>query len=317
MSISEIGFKRIIMWKKGALPPYSDGDLNALSCDLRKSATLKREPVSVTDVKGRELHNFTKFTAEMEIYNVGRPLLYNLLYHAKNKGVDCELLAEVTGVSSYSPMTQTFGGRYRFNGARFMGIDFEYMLTKEERMAKISLAVKLPKVEAKTLIDDAQTNTVDAIGGITVDEYTPDQFRPVYLESVTIGDTPAALFDVAELSDFSMNLKTSSKRTTILDRSVPDYLEVDATFTCLDATKTKIQEWENIADNFPKFVVKMNDGGGKSEEHIFAAKTVSIQAPWEISDEKREMTFTVKGMIPLMKVNTTTGSYGVKYYYYL
>lgn len=317
MSISEIGFKRVMMWKKGAVAPYTDSDLNALSMDLRKSATLKREPITITDNKGRELHNFTKFTAEVETYNIGRPLWANLIYHLKRRGVDCEFLSEVNGVSSYDPMTQTYGGRFRFNGSRYMGISAEYTMTKDERLAKITFAAKLPKAEAKTLIDDAQTNTIDNIGSITVDEYTPDQFRPVYLESVTIGETPVALFDPAELTDFTVNLKSVSKRSTIYDREVPDYIEIDGSFTVADATKTKIQEWENILDNNPKLVIKQNDGGGKSEEHIFQEKTVSIQAPWEISEEKRDMTFVIKGMIPILKVNATTGSYGVKYYYYL
>ena len=315
MNPSIVGIKRIMLWKRGAVPPYSDGDLGAISLDLRKSVNLSRTDETMKDTKGKDLKNWVRYKAEVESYNIKRPLWFYLLEHLRRQGVDCEFLAEATAVSSFDPITRTWGGRFRFDGSRFMGLDVEYIMTKDERLAKLIFETKLSKVASQTLIDEAQTNTIVDIGSITPDNYSPAEAAGAYLESVKYGASLVDLFDVANLLDMNFTMKTKGRKS-INDRSLCDYISVDGQFTVAEANKDKLQEWENILDANPKISIKQNDGAGKYEEHIFTAKSLSIKHDFEVSDEKREVKIYLAGDIPLTMIDKSSGAYGVKYTYY-
>lgn len=314
MSTSIVGIKRLMIWKKGTVPPYSDPALGLISLDVRKSTSLTKVDETVKDTKNRDLKNWARYKVEIESYNIDRPIWFYLIEHLRRNGVDAEILAEATSVSSFDPLTRTFGGCYRFDGNKFFGLDVEYTMTKDERSAKVILEVKLPKVLSKLLQDDAVTNTPLTIAGL--DDYSPAQMNSPFLESVKFGEgTGTDLFAIENLLDMNFVLKTKGRKT-IFDRTLVDQITVDGTFTVAEANKDKLQAWENILDANPRLVIKQNNGGGKYEEHIFQAKTLSLKTDFEISDEKREVKIVLAGDIPITMIDKASGSYGTKYTYY-
>ncbi|MCA0387921.1 MAG: hypothetical protein LCH52_05445 [Bacteroidetes bacterium] len=315
MSTSIVGLKRIMLWKKGVVPPYSDPALAAISLDVRKSSNLVKTDETVKDTKGRDLKNWARYKAEVESYNIDRPLWYYLLEHLRRNGVDCEFLAEATAVTDFDPLTRTFGGCFRFDGQRFMGLDVEYQMTKDERIAKLSFEVKMPKVLSQLLLDDAVTN--EPLSFIGLDEYSPSQMNSPYLDSVKFGEgSGTVLFDIENLLDMNFTMKTKGRKS-IYDRTICDFISVEGQFTVAEANKDKLQAWENLLDANPRIVIKQNNGGGKYEEHIFNAKVLSLKSDFEISDEKREVKIVLAGDVPVTLIDKATGSYGSKYTYYI
>lgn len=314
MSTSIVGIKRLMIWKKGAVPPYSDPALGLISLDVRKSSNLIKTDETVKDTKGRDLKNWARYKVEVESYNIDRPIWFYLIEHFRRNGVDAEILGEATAVTTWDPLVRTFGGCYRFDGNKFLGLDAEYQMTKDERVAKIMLEVKLPKVLSKLLQDDAVTNTPLTIANL--DDYSVSEMNSPYLESVKYGEgTGTDLFAIDNILDMNLTLKTKGRKN-IYDRTIVDHISVDGQFTVAEANKDKLQAWENILDANPRIVIKQNNGGGKYEEHIFQAKTLSLKTDFEISDEKREVKIYLAGDIPVTMIDKATGSYGAKYTYY-
>lgn len=300
---SRAGIKRFIAWKKGTADTYP------FSFDVRKGSSFEAETQTIKDHHGREIPKSVLFKAEAEGYNIGRPALETLHAFVKDGGCYAEILGEIIGTGVYS-------GKYAFNSlSKFLGVEFEYSMTNEERLVKLMLNADLPLDVAKdittlALLDDAAT-----IGGMAVNRFDASEIRVPNLAYVKYGSGLNLLFENEELISRNFTVKTKSASTTERGRAVVHKYEISAEFVVTNCSKERIDELVYLADFAPAVVIRENDPSGKYEEHNFADNVLSMKATPTITDEKREMKITLAGEVPIncMTPSSSSGSYTYTY----
>jgi len=294
------GIKRLVAW----IPTLVEGVKNVLDLNIRTDGKLSIETIGTDDVRGRQLPTYTKFKVEATSHNHGRPLYYTLLQYASSGQVQCE------GV-----LTPSTSGVLQITGSNFLGIDFEYGFTGQERTGKITLEGNFELATGSAIINNFATATPmtsQSLGlensyDFTVAQYYSPSFGLVAYS--TNGTSYTELFDAEEIKERTFTAKTVSRKN-VYEKSLVDYVEVLAEYTIHNASATKVKALNDIVNTTfaPGLkVVEKNTSG--VETHIFNVGVLSLANMSEFGETDRFIKLTFKGKVPLDQISYSDGTY--------
>jgi hypothetical protein len=287
---SVAGFKRIMLFDKS----WTSGSKgNLLVFQMREEANLVISGKTLEDHKKRQFPLMTNFKAEIPTLETGRPLLLNLLTHARQGGVCAEIVGQKKSSSTYD-------GVFQFVGNSFLGIDFEYESSLARRGAKIMLEASFDQIDAKAILEAAQIN---AMYDDTPDVFPYDKFESPKFESLKFGDSPGtSLVNKEDIISLSLIVKSTGNKS-LYDRTMVNDVEVNFDIVIADASKEKILSVFNIAPWAPRLEFKQKIGdGAASETHLFDEGVLGLTSKPELADAKRDLTLNFTGKIPLWDI---------------
>ncbi|MCA0387594.1 MAG: hypothetical protein LCH52_03780 [Bacteroidetes bacterium] len=296
---SRAGIKRLVIWNAAV----TEGDLNAaniIDLNIRTAGSAIIDDETVDDVKGRQLPLYKSFKIEASAHNIGRPLGYYLLNHAKTGETRVEAV-----------LTPSTSGVLQITGSNYLGLDYEYTFTGQERVAKITLEGKFDFTSGSVITDAMVTNTLIASSSLGLSESyqfeTAQYFSPAFGMvgyKATSGSAYTVAFESEEIKERSFTLKTVGRKN-VYNKSVVDYLEATAEYTILNASPTKYKALNDLVKtNFaPGVKIQERNSTGAHEVHEFQVGVLSLKNMATFGEDDRFLKLTFKGKIPLDQIS--------------
>ncbi len=285
---AKVGINRIGFAKKGSLLTTPTNIV--LIGGKYPSELVITDHETEEDYRGRPTRNKlnAKITAKSNQPNLLK--LKNIIdVYCDEGGADAELLAvpQSTGVD---------GGCFQFLGAseKHIGIDFEYLMSNEERSLSVMAEVALEYPEMKSLIDAADNNT-QAVWGVTNNGVDLLLKRYPYFSELKIATVD--IFAKDEYISYRMQLSTDSDKT-IWNRNDVKYIKIEIEATGRKATIQSIVDRLNFSP-YAEVVVKQMTGATTYEKFVFQAGVLTPKTEFKISDTERYSKITLMGKVPI------------------
>lgn len=294
---ANVGINQIVLCKRGTLATLEPP--NIIAVGLRKPAELTFEPLhTTTDYRERETRNFLNANVKAETLQPTLQMIKDIVDAGiPDGGMDCEVLAvpQTTGVS---------GGCFQFRDdgvttpEQYIGVDFEWKVTKEMRSIEFDCNVALPYTQMKSLIDAADSNTPGTFG---LTNYGND-FTKQRSVDIEISD---ATFNGDELLDFSFSMKNVGDKS-VYNRTKTNFFAFQVEFTFRSATIANIVTAleRNIS---PSLTFKVNQGAF-FDRVIFNAGALALKTTPLIADKSRTVKLTYSGQVPWVNLAFSNGT---------
>lgn len=291
MAISRAGFNRIAIFNK-------DGSVsNIITTNLREKASLTFTPVGEKDARNRQFRDFLKAKLEYPIRDIVAKApyaghrLYYLIQHAINGGVSAEIVSANDSASTYD-------GVFKFFADNFLGLEFDYFIGSKKRGINITCERNFPHSVAQAIIDAAQLNTLETLGGLPLTQNDIGRYVAPQFEFITYneGVSTISLTNAEEIVDRQLSIKTLVNNKNEMEIPFIDGFEISLDITMRNATKAKLQELYGLANWCPKIVIR--EGNGENyEEHEFASGLLSFSPETVIADDDRNIKLSLTGTV--------------------
>jgi len=258
---SRAGVKRLSIWT----PTEVGGGKDIIDLNIRSEGKLTIEDIGIDDVRGRQLPTYKKFKVEATSHNIGRPIYYYLLKNAESGQVNVEAV-----------LTPSTSGVLQITGSNYLGIDFEYNFSGQERSAKVTVEGNFELATGSAIINNFATATPMSSASLdysnAYDFAVAQWFSPSFGLAgyqTTSGSSYTELFEAEEIKERTFTAKTVSRKN-VYEKSLVDYVEILAEYTIHNASATKIKAMNDILNTTfaPGIkIVEKNPSG--TETHIF------------------------------------------------
>ncbi len=305
MAIAKAGIRRIALWDK------ANTEAGIIVLTMRQAGKLTiTDKEDIKDFRNRVLPDMINFKIEAVSYDIGRPLLYYLLVHAKADGVSTEVITRKISTGVYD-------GIFSFAGDNFLGLDFEYTMSQKERSAKIMLEATYERDIALAILNDAYgNNTPNDLNGFDEVSFLTDYYRPAYFSYCKYGSSDTVLFTKDQIVSRKLTVKSKGNKT-VYDRTIVNMLDV---LFEVELAKSEIGDIKTFFESIPvapKLSLQEKDPAGKSELHVFKEGVLSLSRETNIADDSRTIKLKFQGDVPIDCVSGTDNSGSLTYNYTL
>lgn len=256
-----VGVRQAFICKKGTLASPA----NIVQFGLGDEATFEAVENPIKGYQDEDLPNETSFSLKFKTYQPTIQKIVNLLLvHGVANGVDAQVVGERSGLSS------GYTGVYNFDGANFLGLDFEIVQSMKSRYIMIDAGVSLPNELALMLLQSSITNTPTDLYALNQGhkgQYLGDYKHPFYGSAQSPAGT--LLCNGEEIVDRTLSLKTESSKLQY-NRSRINWIKIS-----LQITIDRNRSWQLI-----EYLVKDRKASIKLEEK----DSVSVNNTWEFAD---------------------------------
>ncbi len=233
MGHSRAGIRTFALATKGTL---TTTPTNVVVGGLRKSGKLEILPLNELKTQLNQfIPNLTNFKFESTTFQAMLTTLSNL-HNLVLNGCDAQLITVPQTSGSLSS-----GGVFNFVGDNYPGLGFEFVISKDERSAKIMLEVGVEDHQRDELLTQSLANTpldLSAYGnGLSVKDcskYVSPAFISAKYNSQDV-------FAKDELMDYKLTIKTKSTGKSAYNRDRNNYYSVIFEITGTDARISKLQ----------------------------------------------------------------------------
>ena len=291
MSIKAV--RQLWFAEKGSLshtPPT-----NMVVAGLSKDTKFVQKDMPVKDDNDRDLEYRTNYKIESKSFqhSIRELQIFSQIYCAQG-GADCQVTFEKESATTY-------GGVYNFDGDRFVGFDFEFLLSKSERSSRMIAEVSLENADAlllqqSSLLNTPRDLTAEGFGGRGID-YSSYQYPRTPIIQLPKG---TALLNGSEIKDRKLLIKSISDKLDY-DRASFNWVNINFELTTEKAKAQDILDYYTSSRNASlNYQEKMQDGSYM--EFDFAQYLFSRIHEFNVGKDQRDMKLTFNVNMPLYDI---------------
>lgn len=272
----------------------------AFGLGIRNTGTFTASHINeMTDKNGRKFPNMINFKADLNTFQINNiALLKNIISSATSiSKTSAAALAIITGGAINDGthlQANSKGGIFVFDSTTgSMGCDWEIVLSMKERLLKLVFERNMKYADGLTFLNNAGSSaSVHFVAGAlpNIDKTKVVQGY-VSLPVIPSGITPAYFGDTY-LVDWSISIKSKGNKNGFGVSMISGVtVEIKATASGVDYLGMK----QVLTHEVPGDVTIDFDISGSDTKLIFGQYGLTKLGNIEISDEKREATFTITG----------------------